>query len=133
MDCDKISDRNGKDYLEETGELFTGTCVSYHENGKISFRGTMKNGETHGKCEWWFENGTKREEIVYESVDGFSRPVGEYLKWFDNRQLKSKMYYNNGKREGEWVEYDSSGNVTKKGVYKNGIHISGDQVIKILK
>ena len=35
-------------------------------------------------------------------------------------QIKSKKYYNNGKIEGKFVEFDENGNKIKEGFYKKG-------------
>nr|NIP68842.1 hypothetical protein [Planctomycetales bacterium] len=41
-------------------------------------------------------------------------------------QVELKYQWKDGQWHGEWISYDKQGNVTKRGVYKNGKHISGD-------
>jgi antitoxin component YwqK of YwqJK toxin-antitoxin module len=111
--------------------LFTGTCVSYHENGKISFRGTYKDGETDGKCEWWYDSGQKMKEITYVSINGESLANGDYFVWFRNGQLMKKESFKMGTRDGDWIQYDINGKIIKKGTYKDGMHISGDKIVEV--
>ena len=46
---------------------------------------------------------------------------GEWIEYWTNGQLRSKGTYNNGKKEGLWKSYDENGIKTKyAGLYKNG-------------
>ena len=46
---------------------------------------------------------------------------GEWVEYWGNGQLMSKVSYKNGKEEGEWVGYHGNGQLSSKGSYKNGL------------
>ena len=46
---------------------------------------------------------------------------GEWVWYWGNGQLMSKVSFTNGKEEGEWIIYYSNGQVREKGIYKNGV------------
>ena len=46
---------------------------------------------------------------------------GEWVGYWGNGQLMSKVSYKNGKEEGEWVGYHRNGQLSSKGSYKNGL------------
>ena len=46
---------------------------------------------------------------------------GEWVEYWGNGQLMSKVSYKNGKEEGEWVGYHRNGQLSSKGSYKNGL------------
>ena len=84
--------RNGITYEVNSKEPFTGTTVSYHENGQYEYKEKYKDGEVDGPWESYFENG----------------------------QLKFKGNYKDGKLEGLWEKYDENGELEYKENYKDG-------------
>ena len=50
---------------------------------------------------------------------------GEWVEYWGNGQLMSKVSYKNGKEEGEWVGYHGNGQLSSKGSYKNGLWEGG--------
>jgi antitoxin component YwqK of YwqJK toxin-antitoxin module len=128
IDCSRINKIDGKYYIDEYEILFTGTCVSYYENGIVSFRASYMLGEPYGLFDWWYDNGQKSKEITYTYINGKSFINGKSYVWFSNGQLMIKEKFKNGLRDGEWFEYDSSGKQIKYGVYMDGEFISGDSI-----
>ena len=63
------------------------------------------NGELTGQVQGTFKNGKKD---------------GDWVTYWNNRQLMIKKNYKNGKQDGAWVSYWSNGQVWSKGNYKNG-------------
>ena len=45
----------------------TGVGTSYYDDGQISTKLSYKNNVLDGKCETWWENGTKSTEIYYRN------------------------------------------------------------------
>lgn len=92
---------------------------SYHPNGQLSWRGTIKNGKPVGIVKHWYENGVLQRECPYDD-DGLEHGIvkdwskeGKLLgesrwehgtgiskSWFENGRLESESYYVRGKRCG---------------------------------
>ncbi len=67
-------------------DVINGLTVKYHANGKtIWSKGKMKNGNPDGYWEWYRIDGT----------------------------LKRSGTFNEGERVGQWITYDSKGEVYK--------------------
>lgn len=45
---------------------------------------------------------------------------GEWINWYGNRQVKEKINYVNGHREGKWMYYNSDGSIQTNAEYKKG-------------
>ena len=54
----------------ETGsvEPFSGTAVSYHEDGKMKSRTKVKDGKAYGLIEEWDENGSLRDNLFKDKL-----------------------------------------------------------------
>jgi hypothetical protein len=128
IDCGWINESDGKYYVDENENLFTGSCVSYYENGIVSFRASYNNGDLIGLIQWWYDNGQKMKEITYINMDGMSVANGNSFEWFPDGQLMIKETFKYGLPDGQWFGYDSDGKLIKHGVYMNGELISGDEV-----
>jgi len=88
--------------LSETmDELVKRDGLYYGKDSKILFTGGVT-----GKEQGWIKGGKKE---------------GEWVRYWSNGQLMSKVNFKNGKEEGEWVIYYSNGQVRQKGNYKNGV------------
>ena len=71
---------------------FTGSSVSYHENGQLSTKVNLKNGIPDGLWEGFYENG----------------------------QLKERGNIKDLEQDGLWEYFDDGGNLTKTEEYKGG-------------
>ena len=131
VNCNEINDRNAIDYKNGEKTPYTGDCVSYYPNGKKSFEGSFKNGKNYGTSKWYHENGQIKEQIIRTFIDsdGYSRPEGKAMKWFQNGNIMEVVNYKSGQLDGEWYELDIKGKKIKKGLYKNGKLINGDKYI----
>ena len=56
----------------------------------------------------------------YEGTLNYGKKEGEWVDYWTNGQLYSKGNYKNGKKEGAWVFYWDNGQLMRKGNYKNG-------------
>lgn len=71
---------------EKKIEIIDGYTIKYHANGKTRWsKGKIIDGKTDGYWEWYRPDGT----------------------------LKRSGYFDMGKAIGEWITYDSNGNVYK--------------------
>ena len=131
---DKLVERQGIKYEINSTTPFTGSSVSYYENGQLMSKHNYKDGERDGLSEWFHENGQllDRENYKNREREGLSE------SFYDNGQLDDKTNYkNNGKFEGIWERYDEkgkdvsndsyryyddSGQLKESGQYINGKH-----------
>ena len=87
----QLIERQGITYKISTTP-FTGTSVSYHENGQLSTKVNIKNGKPDGLWEGFYENG----------------------------QLKERGNIKDLEQDGLWEYFDDGGNLTKTKEYKDG-------------
>ena len=87
-----LVERQGIKYEVNSQTPFTGSYVSYHENGQLKSKTTFKDGKQDGLEESYHENG----------------------------QLESKVNYKDGKQEGIFEFYFEDGQLLYKNCYKNG-------------
>ena len=108
--------RNETFYLVNSTEPFTGTTVSYHENGQLEDRSNFKDGKEDGLYECYSKNGQLRFKGNYK--DG--EPDGLSEGYHENGQLSKKGNFKDGKEDGLWEYYHENGQLEYKGNYKDG-------------
>jgi len=112
---DKLVERQGIKYEINSTTPFTGSSVSYYENGQLMSKHNYKDGERDGLSEWFHDNGQllDRENYKNREREGLSE------RFYDNGQLDDKKNYKNGKKEGLTENYHKNGQLSFKGKYKN--------------
>lgn len=129
--ADRLHPRDGKQYLNNGSIPFTGLCITYYDNGIIHTRTAYLNGERHGLSQTWYATGDKMREITYGSFIHEGAFVNQKsIEWDPNGQIKSQYLLKSGLPHGKWIIYDTSSNILKQGVYRDGRHISGDKIEK---
>lgn len=78
-----------------------GNWNEWYTDGKQRSRLNYINGQFNGTQQYWFENSNLREEAVYENGILKSRKT-----WYYSGRPRKVENYRNGKREGQWREYD---------------------------
>jgi hypothetical protein len=70
-----------------------------------------------GIWKFYYQNGILKEEIDFTD---FKNEKGAVIKkeYFESGKIKSIKQWNDGLKEGDWNEYDESGNITKSLIYK---------------
>jgi hypothetical protein len=92
-------------YIMKAAFFLLVIMVSCHSNEKTA---TVE--------EAYYEDGTLAAEIPYVGT----RREGEAKMYYYNGRLKSKVYYSNDLVHGDFISYDSTGNVWTKGYYYKG-------------
>ena len=90
---DELVERDGITYEVNSTTPFTGSSVSYHENGQLSTKVNIKNGKPDGLMENYYENGQLWEVIPYK--DGV--PDGSGESYYENGQWETKENFIDGK------------------------------------
>jgi antitoxin component YwqK of YwqJK toxin-antitoxin module len=100
-----------------------GYWVTYYANGNKRSEGAYKNGQKEGKWLQYHQNGNKQSESSFQ--DG--KYEGYYVSYHKNgekfREGDYGMHQGNsydGRKEGAWYQYDETGNINTKVVYKHG-------------
>ncbi len=118
-----------------------GLYVEYYLSGSIKSQSNFKNGILDGKYSKFYENNLLMEEYYYKN----GLMEGERILNWRNGNLKEKNFFKrgamtgasefyfsngnrrkiisfdvNGRRDGEWIDYNSDGKLKLKVVYKSG-------------
>ena len=118
-----------------------GLYVEYYLGGSIKSQSNFKNGILDGKYSKFYENNLLMEEYYYKN----GLMEGERILNWRNGNLKEKNFFKrgamtgasefyfsngnrrkiisfdvNGRRDGEWIDYNSDGKLKLKVVYKSG-------------
>jgi antitoxin component YwqK of YwqJK toxin-antitoxin module len=113
---DQLVERDGIYYEVNSQTGFTGTSISYYENGQLWEKITYTNGELDGVHERYYENGQLKYRINFKD----DKYDGPYESHHNNGQLWYKTTYKNGKEEGLSESYSQNGELKFSGCYKNG-------------
>ena len=137
--------RNGKIYLPNSREPYTGTVytihskigegfgdtasetqyvdglkhgdhVSFYTNEQVKEKGDYEDGKHGGIWVSYHENG----QLYFRETYKNGKRDGPYVRYYDDGQLYSKGTYKNGEEDGPWVHYYNDGRIWTKGTYKDG-------------
>ena len=96
----------------------------YWENGNLRYEWYYKDGKQDGVSKSWWPNGDLKSKRNYK--DG--KLHGQQKSWYEDGspdvihdgQLAGIRGFNNGEKEGLWIDYYPSGQVWMKKTYKSG-------------
>lgn len=91
-------------------------AVGVYKNGSPRFKCSAIDGQVHGICRAWHENGTLQAEESY--CRGLLE--GERKEWHPNGVLKSRAYWKQGLLTGELCRWDENGNLISKQAHAEG-------------
>ena len=143
VDASKLVERQGVYgvyYEVNSTTPFSGTMVSYHDNGQLEEKAQLRDGLRHGKSSRFFSNGQLQgvaefeankivgvAEIYHENgqlarranyADG--QYDGLFESYYADGQSKETGTYAQGKKEGEWVRFSSDGSIEEWSNWENG-------------
>ena len=95
---------------------FTGSDVSYHDNGQLKRKGNFIDGKEDGLHESYYENGQLDFRGNYKN----GKKEGLWEEYYDNGKLRSKLNLKKGKEEGLLETFDEEGNLTKTEEWRDG-------------
>ena len=106
--------RGGLFYLPNNTEPYSGEALcSYLTNGQHSLRGRIKNGLPVGEWLEWDVNGQIRSKKNF--LNGSLN--GPFTNWGRNGQINTKGFFKDGRRHGVFIEYYESGKILSEGKY----------------
>ena len=115
---------------ETMDDLIERDNVYYKKFSDVPFTGKV-TGETQGylnkgiKIDWWEEywpNGQLKTKVWFKN----GKREGSFVMYWDTGQLGSKGNYKNGKQEDTWVNFASDGSVNEEltGTFRNDVKVS---------
>jgi len=138
-----IDDRELLSFSVKEGKI-DGQFIEYYSSGSIKSLSNFKNGILDGKYSKFSKNNLLMEEFEYKN----GLMEGERILNWGNGNLKEKNFFkrgamigvsefyfsngnprkiisfdDNGRRDGEWIDYNSDGKIKLKVIYKSGIVI----------
>lgn len=110
-----------------------GKSIIRYDSGNIEFEIYFQNNVPHGKWVWFYETGNLKAEYEYDNgklislnfydLDGkltIENGTGSFYEYYKNGSLKSKISYKKNKIDGIFIRWHENGNVSTKGVFKDG-------------
>lgn len=118
-----------------------GEFSSFYVNGAKDYEKSFDMNKPINTSTWWYENGVKKNEIVYDSITKSTRyglnglPInsieyiidkdtyirhGEYINYYETGEKKDIKNYSNGKEDGISRGFYINGNTQKKSIYLDG-------------
>ncbi|MBP5366010.1 MAG: hypothetical protein J6Y82_08835 [Bacteroidales bacterium] len=92
-----------------------GEWAKKYDNGQYTYTARFVDGIPVDTVRRYYENGVISTEQIYKSADScFVISYGE-----DGKKEASGLYIKN-QREGEWLTFDKSGDITSRETYKGG-------------
>jgi antitoxin component YwqK of YwqJK toxin-antitoxin module len=82
------------------------TKESFWENGNLKSKLAYKKGQLDGPAFWFYENGSKEQEVSYS----LNKLNGNQKRWYQNGKLESEATYVDGMLQGNSFLYDQEGN-----------------------
>ena len=96
--------------------LANGECMLWYPSGKLEERGNYKDGSLHGSVLHYDESG----EILGKATWKDGEPVkGTVVRWM-GLMGKARYTYKNGKRDGDWIAWDSKWRKRAAGSFEKG-------------
>lgn len=116
----RISDANFRyEFYTSTKEIKPKTSKIYFwfkggaiHNAKAGVSGQLLDGN--------FKKFYHSNQLAEEGNFKKGLKIGLWKSWFENGNLKTTQYWNNGLQTGFYYAYDASGNTIEKGNYKKG-------------
>ena len=88
----------------------------YYENGTKEMHGEFVDGDRHGQWTYWYQDGRKWTESLYEN----DLRVGHTVVWRESGFKNYEGNYSKGKPHGTWTFYDIDGSRVKDVLFEHG-------------
>ena len=114
INAQHLEEKDGMYYMGD--QLYTGTYLTYYDNGNLKMESNYVEGQKHGDCKIYFSDGTLNEFRHYRN----NEMDGTWIT-FNNLGVKvAEAAYVNGKKDGKWFIWDDEGNLKYELCYKDG-------------
>ncbi|MEO0405311.1 MAG: hypothetical protein AAF193_10600, partial [Bacteroidota bacterium] len=101
----------------------------YYEDGKIKLIGSYRDGSKQGVFREYNKEGEIQKSFVYQEnvllgegiVDAEGRRQGEWILYYSTGEIRAKGEYIDGLKEGPWIYFFENGKTSQKGKYKRDL------------
>lgn len=91
--------------------------IKTYENGTIYIEGQTKEGIYSENDEFYVEKAT---DVQFNIGDNTPLKDGKWTFFYENGNIQSVTFFNEGKRTGVWVSYHSNKKISSKEDYNTG-------------
>ncbi len=119
--------KNGKLKYEQHYRFnkVVGVHKIYYPNGIIKQIQIIKDGKINGFDSLFHDNGQIKRVFISKDNNIIDQKC---IRWHNNGRKEFECQYKNGKLNGDFTWFDSSGNIQEKGIYING-SIEGNKIV----
>ncbi len=103
--------------IVDTSNFKQGKWIFYFPDGTTKAKGFYVDDMKINEWIYYYQSGKIQQRGFYEK----GNPIGAWKWWYENEKIHRIESFNNGKEEGEIIEYDTIGNIITKGEFINGI------------
>jgi len=118
LDCKFLKYTDGVTYFN--GIKYSGDCISYFSDGKISSKQSYKDGLDNGSWEFYHTNGQIQTKGNYY----FGLRNGTWVYYYDNGALEQISHYKLGLKDSIWENYLINHDLNWEKSFKNDSLIS---------
>ncbi len=112
-----------KTYSDSKMENLNGRYQEWYDNGHLWEEGRYKNNEKDGKWSTYsYDSGKVKEYGHFKN----GKEEGTWFSLDDQGRITSEYNYLSGELEGDYLRYDSLGNVVQKIIYQAGDEIENE-------
>lgn len=117
VSTENIEEINGLYYEIGKKNAFTGTAITYYENGQLETSMEVVDGKLNGEMSSWYEDGTQLAKGNMK--DGIQS--GEWIAWYENGSKIRQGNYLEGREHGMHSWWTEDGVLIKRGSYSKGL------------
>ena len=103
---------------------FHGECLGWHQDGTIASREFFLEGKLSGLCRSWHKNGIKLSERLW--IDGLREKT--HRQWHDNGNIHVYENFSKGLPEGKRLEWYPTGTLKAETHYQKGLKHGPDKI-----
>lgn len=92
-----------------------GEQLHWYENQRKLFRGWMVKDKWVGECTGWYPDERPAFRVCFQDGQGTGKTI--VIKWNKDNLIRK---FPDVRVDGEWIEWDSSGRITRREKYLNG-------------
>ena len=111
-----IRSADGRQFTEIIKDKSTDRSIGFTEEGKLGYKGELKDGKPEGTWSTFFPDGSLRWKG--EKRDGVNH--GPFTMWYDNGKPKMSGNFKKGKKDGKSTIWYRSGKKWKEQWHRDG-------------
>ncbi len=113
-------------YKSSKCKVKNGYAMYWTDEGTLTSEGNYKDNQRVGR---WSTYSRKTGNLTSEGSYKNNKRSEIWINFKNNNPSSSYVYFN-GKKEGEFIQFDSLGAVSNKGIYKNDTIYSQTKIVK---